>query len=169
MSIATFGDKVFEVSRKKIYTPDSLTHGKSLTTETQEIEGKKPATYIKGKGLMSLSFNLRLDARYVSVETEIDYWYQICENGIPKIFTIGGKPLSPHKFLLKSASLTDCIIGKKGEYLLAKLGLSFEEFVSAGYKQQTTTTTTSKAKTSTKSKGSLTANEIKTIEAAIKK
>lgn len=138
MAIATFGSKMFSVSRNKIYTPDDISFSQELDIETQAVEGKKPATYIKGIGLIPLSFKLRLDARFVIVSNEIDWWNKTLVAKVPQVFTLGGKTISKNKFLLKSVEVDNLIVGKGGAYLKADLNLQFEEYVSPGYKKAST-------------------------------
>ncbi|QNU67268.1 phage tail protein [Ruminiclostridium herbifermentans] len=162
MSLATFGTKAFTVSNKKIYTLDELAFSQSLNTETQEVEGGKPSTYIKGVNLITLSFSINLDARFVDVKAEIDWWNKKMLSQVPEIFTIGGKVISKNRFLLKSVSTSDTIIGKNGRFLKAKLDLQFEEFASKGYKKDATS-----KKKGKKDKG-MSAADIKALEEAMK-
>ena len=48
--IGSFGTKTFEVSNKKIYTFSDVSLSESLSVETQERAGDKPAIYAKGLG-----------------------------------------------------------------------------------------------------------------------
>lgn len=77
--IASFGDKQFEVSTNKILTPSNISFSESLNLEEQERAGDKPAIYVKGLGALSLSLNVKLDARWVDVQQEIVYWLVKCE------------------------------------------------------------------------------------------
>ena len=162
MPIATFGAKTFDVSKNKIYTLDGLAFSQALNVETQEVEGKKPATYIKGINLIPLSFSIVLDARFVDVKSEIDWWNQKLTSKTPEVFTIGGKVLSQNKFLLKSVSTADVVIGKAGAFLKAKLDLSLEEFASVGYKKPETS-----GGSESKKPGKLSAAAIKELDKAM--
>jgi len=142
LAIATWGSKSFEVSRKKVYTPGEITQSEAISVEEQEIEGKKPATYIKGLGLRKLSFPVKLDARFVDCETEINWWFTAMNARKPQTFTLGGKPLSSNKFLLLSVDVTEKVINKNGVVLIAEMSLQFSEYSSAGYKKQDDTTIT---------------------------
>ena len=133
MAIATFGTKVFQVDTKKIYTFNSLSHSSSLETEAQEVEGKKPSTYIKGEGLGTLSFVIPLERAYgLDPRTEWESWENILAQQVPQLFVLGGKPLGKNKWLLKSVSPSDFTIDSNGQILGLILSLEFEEYVRAG-------------------------------------
>ena len=157
MSIATYGSKTFTVSSKKIYTIDGISFSQALDIETQEVEGKKPATYIKGIGLIPLSFSLNLDARFVDVPAEFNWWNNKLLSKTPEVFTLGGKVLSKNKFLLKSVAAAEIVQGKNGSWLKLKLGLEFEEYTSKGYKKEEKTKKTS----------GMTADDVKALDNAM--
>jgi len=166
MAIATFGVKTFDVSKNKIYTFDNIAYSLALNVENQEVEGKKPSTYIKGIGLIPLSFDILLDARFVDVKAEIDWWDNQLLSKEPEIFTLGGKLLSNNRFLLKTVSKSNIVIGKKGAYLKAMLALEFEEYASSGAK---TTTKKKTSKKETVKTHAMSPDAIKAIEEAKKK
>lgn len=135
MSIGAFGNKVFEVSSEKIYTFDGLSVSESLNVEMQDTEGGKPATYIKGKKEMSISFTITLDVRYCDVEAEINWWLLKMRSGTPEYLTIGKKAYGTNKFLLNSVSIADYVIAPSGLYVKAKVNLNFSEWTKKGYKK----------------------------------
>ncbi len=173
MAIATFGSKQFVVSHNKIYTIDGITFSQALNVESQDVEGKKPATYIKGVGLIPLSFSLDLNARFIDVKAEIDWWNNKMLSKVPEVFTIGGKIISRNKFLLKSVAASEITIGKNGKFIKAKLDLQFEEYASSGKKANSSSKKTKKKKSSKKSKKEtshkFSAEAIKAIQEATKK
>lgn len=135
MPVATFGPKEFTVSTQKIYTFDELERQASINTETQEYEGGKASTWVKGQNLDQISFTVVLDAAFVDVEEEIEDWHNILNAAKPYPFTIGQKPLSRNNFLLKEISISEHVIGNAGKMLRAKMSLTLEEYVRAGSKQ----------------------------------
>lgn len=136
MSIAVFGTKTFSVSSSKVITFDDLSLSGELQVDTQEVDKQKPSTYIKGPGLEKISFIVSLKASLgVDVRAEIDSWRAIRDAGIPQVFSIGGKPISKNKWLLISAEVSEASINAAGQFVSAKLNLSFEEFVRFGKKE----------------------------------
>ena len=151
VAIASFAGKVFSASSKKVYTFDGLSRSGELQTEDIEVEGKKPSTHIKGPSLEQLTFTVSLStAAGVNVEKEIDDWVRIKDAGVPYVFTLGSKPVSSNKFLLKSVSIDHKRINNKGAILAASLSLSFQEYARAGK----ATATATKAKASGKASAS---------------
>lgn len=127
--IASFGDKQFEVSTNKILTPSNITFSESLNIEEQERSGDKPTIYIKGLGALSLSLDVRLDARWVDVQQEIVYWLVKMRSAEPEILTLGTRSWGAGKSLLKSISVSELVILGDGTYASAMLALEFVEYV----------------------------------------
>lgn len=139
MAIAIFGKKTFQVSGKRIYTFNDFTLGSQLNTESQDVAGKKPSTYIKGADLNSMAFSIPLDASLnVNVRAEYENWEAIKDAGIAYPFILGGRPISRNKWLLKNVDLSDVQIDLKGNMLKAILKVQFEEYVRPGSAKSTT-------------------------------
>lgn len=136
MQTAAFGSKIFEVSSSRQYTPDGINISESLNIEMQAIEGKKPATYIKGLNEMKLGFSVKLDARSVDVLAEINFWLAKLRSKTPEFLSIGGKVWGTNKMLLAEVKISDAKIIGKDVYSQASMDLSFAEYVSAGYAKQ---------------------------------
>ncbi len=137
MPIAAFGYKVFQVSASKVYTFSDFALSSTLETESQEVEGAKPSTYIKGPGLETISFKVVADASLgVDPEYEMNDWRAIKDLGQAFPFSIGGRPLSNNLWLLKSVSINNTVINGAGKILRATIDLSFEEFVRIGAKKE---------------------------------
>lgn len=130
--IGSFGTKTFEVSNKKIYTFSDVSLSESLSFETQERAGNKPAIYVKGLGELTQSFNVRLDARWVDVEQEMAWWFVKMRTAVPEYLTIGEHTWGTGKALLTSVSVSDLVEAGDGTYLAATLALSFVEYAAAG-------------------------------------
>ena len=130
--IGSFGTKTFEVSDKKIYTFSDVSFSESLSFETQERFGDKPAIYVKGLGELTQSFNVRLDARWVDVEQEIVWWIVKMRTAVPEFLTIGEHTWGTGKALLTGVSVSDLVEAGDGTYLAATLALSFVEYAAAG-------------------------------------
>ena len=136
MSIGAFGDKVFDVTQKRIYTPDGLNYKETLSVEMQDSEGDKPSTYIKGLGAMDVGFDIQLKHPFCNVQQEIDWWLKKMRSGVPEYLTIGDKTYGTNKQLLKDVSVADCVFLPNGTVISAKISLSFVEFTRIGYKKE---------------------------------
>ena len=125
MITATFGSKQFEVSQSKIYTPNGVSISEELTLEETEVSGKKPTISVKGIKLRSLSFELKLDARFVNVHKEITYWETTLKEKKSRMFTLGAYSLG--QYYLTKTDIKDIILVETGGYASATLSLSFTE------------------------------------------
>lgn len=125
MITVKYGSKKFEVNSKKIYTPDGLEISESISTEEVEVSGKKPTLKIKGIGLQSISMNVKLDCRFVTVETELRYWKNILLGKKSELLTVGSNPVG--KMFLTSYKVSEIVLAKNGGYVSAVLDLSFTE------------------------------------------
>lgn len=155
MSLGSFSSKVFEVSQNKIYTFDEFTRDISINVEDQEVDGSKPSTYIKGTNLEPVSFTIKLrQSNSIDVETEINDWKSICEEGIPYMLFIGDKTVSNNKFLLTGVSLSDNDYIATGKIMRSTMKLTFKEYVRAGVKKEEGTSSTQKKAITKKSSSS---------------
>lgn len=149
MPIAAFGKKVFQVSSNKVYTFDGFSLSGDYETENQEVKEKKPSTLKKGPGLETISFSVALDSTLgVNVLNEINAWRNLRDAGVPYVFSIGGKPISKYKWLLKSVGVNDPLIDNKGRMRKASIDLTFKEHVRPGTVPKKTTKKKAPAKKS---------------------
>lgn len=125
MITAQFGSKKFEVSPNKIYTPDGISISESIDIEETERSGKKPSTSVKGIKLQSLSFEVKLDARFVSIPSELRWWKSTLLAKQSYDFTLGNYKIG--RFYLTQYDVKDIIENRNGEYTKATLSLSFTE------------------------------------------
>lgn len=142
---AKFGSKKFEVSTKKIYTPNGTALSEELNFEETEVSGKKPTVNIKGIKLKALSFDLKLDSRFVTVQSELSFWENTLLSKTSQFFVLGKYTLG--KFFLTKYDIKDYTINKNGEYTGAVISLTFTEDGKYANTPKTTTTTTKKAST----------------------
>lgn len=137
MAIASFGNQIFQVSSRKIYTLNDLTLSGDLNIEDQEVEGTKPSTYIKGINLQEASFYIDLKSSFnVNVSAEIQKWCNIRDSKNPYMLIVGGKPWCRNRMLLTSISVDNIIQAPNGIIVAAKITLNFKEFVRWGKKKE---------------------------------
>lgn len=152
MALGGFSEKLFEVSSNKVYTFDDYSKSFSLNVESQEVDGDKPSSYIKGKGLQNPNITIKLrQTQNVDVETEVEDWGKICEAGTPYMLFLGNNPVATNKFLLKKVDVSDTSYFG-GKLIKATLKLEFEEYVRAGVKKESGTSDEDKSKASKSSK-----------------
>ena len=125
MITASFGSKKFNVSSSKIYTPDGTAISEEIEFDEKEVKGKKPEQTFKSIKLQSMSFDIKLDARFVTIETELRWWKNKLLAHSSDIFILGGCKIG--KFYLQKYDLKDVVINKKGIYVKATLSLTFVE------------------------------------------
>lgn len=135
MQIAVFKNKVFQVDTSKIYTFKDFTYSSVLNTEHQDVDGKKPSTYVKGPGLDNFGIVITLEtSNGVNPRQEWEEWQQILAQSLPDTFILGGKPIGENKWLLKSVSPSDVRADNTGNITGLTLSLEFEEYVRPGQK-----------------------------------
>lgn len=133
MSIASFADKIFEVSSDKIHTFSDFQFGTGLDAEKQDNPGAKPKTYIKGPDLSTLSIKITVSEDIgLDPRTEIEDWTEIKDSETAYPFIIGGKPFGAERWVLKDVQVADVKIDNLGIILSATISLGFEEYVYAG-------------------------------------
>lgn len=100
--LASFGNKIFEVSTNRIYTLSNLSKQISLSIEEQEVEGGKPKIYVKNADLRTLSFDIKLIASLgVNIEQELKDWEDMLENKTVSEFIFNNRKIN-NKWLLIS-------------------------------------------------------------------
>lgn len=136
MIIGKFGDKVFEVSQNRIYTPRDISISGDLNTSEEDSSGKKPSTTIKGTGLTKVSIELQLlAAAGVDVRSEIDSWTAVKDSATAYALILCGKAVGLNKFLLTGCGASDLVITKASGLpvaVSAVLKLEFLEYVRPG-------------------------------------
>jgi hypothetical protein len=146
MAIASFAGKEFSVSPTRIYPFTDLSASGSISTESQEREGKKPATYVKGLGLENFSISIPLIAQNkVNIRDEYDSWKKIRDAVTPYFFILGGKPIIENKVLLQSVELSNTVFNSDKVITKGTIQLKFEEYAAKG----STSATTKASKTRT--------------------
>lgn len=125
MITAKYGSKEFKVEAKKIYTPDGISISESIELEEKEVSKKKPTTTVKGIKLQSLSFNIKLDSRFVDVPTELRWWKNKLLSKTSDFFYLGKFKVG--KFYLTQCDFSGFELNKNGDYRKATISLSFTE------------------------------------------
>lgn len=130
--IGSFGNRSFHVSSRNVSTFDNFNQSVAINVENTEVDGNKPTTNIKGRKLGDIGFSVALKDRWVNVRTEVESWQKLCEDGVPQVLIIGGKPVGSNKWLLTAVELKDTVIDNNGQMQRAVLDLTLQEFVRSG-------------------------------------
>lgn len=125
MITAKFGSKEFKVSASQIYTPEGTSISESIEFEETEVSKKKPTQKIKAIKLQSMSFDIKLNARFVNVQTELRWWKNKMFAVQSEIFILGSTKIG--KFYVTQYDVKDVQIDKNGTLLKATLSLTFTE------------------------------------------
>lgn len=125
MITAKFGSKSFEVSSKKIYTPSGLSISEEIDLEETEVKGKKPTLSKKAIKLQGLSFDLKLDCRFVDVAAELRWWKTKLHSNEVSQFILGSFIIG--WFVLQKYDIKDIVLDKNGNYISANISLTLLE------------------------------------------
>lgn len=125
MITAKFGDKSFEVSPKKIYTPSGVSLSEELELEETEVNGKKPTQKVKSIKPQGLTFDLKLDSRFVDVDVELRWWKKTLLAKKSQMFYLGCYKIG--KFYFTKYDIKNITQNKDGIFTSAVLSLSFSE------------------------------------------
>lgn len=140
MVIATYANKVFQVSPDKIHTFDDFQYSSELQTEKQDADGAKPSTYLKGSDLDTMGFTIKLDASTgVNPRNEWGDWKRMLEDKTAYPFILGGVPVNGANWLVTKVTPSNVKTDNTGRVLSLDLALQFEEYVRPGSKKDTST------------------------------
>ena len=142
--IATWGPKGFTVSPNKIVPFTGLTTTVSVKEDSEDDTSGTSPTNTKGLELQPVSFStMYFRGAGVDPRAQWDEWCYLVGSSYP--LYIGGERFGPPKLKLKSASLAESQTDNNGNFLYAKVTLSFEEYSES---QKTTTAKTTYSGTS---------------------
>lgn len=127
MQLGSIGGIAF--STKKLFTPDEISRSTSPRWTTHEILNKQPKSQFLGPGLDTLSFIIRLDARFgVDPRKEGDRMIQIARKGLPVTFALGGKKMGTYRWKIMTVDETYRHIDVKGVIRYIEMNISLEEY-----------------------------------------
>lgn len=125
MITAKFGSKEFKVAGDIIHTPSDVSISESVDIKETERSGKKPSTKVNGIKLQTASFKILLDARFVSIISELRWWKSTMFSKSAKDFSIGWYRLG--RFYISQYDVSDIQINKKREWIKATLSITLTE------------------------------------------
>ncbi|MCP4021564.1 MAG: phage tail protein [Desulfobacteraceae bacterium] len=129
--IGSFGEIVFETSRKKIHTFDEFQRKRKAIFAEHAVLDDKPRLQHIGNGLDEITFSIRLDISLgVDPKGQLEKIHEIQEAGEAKKLIIGGDVFGT--FVLEEIEESWAVIDNKGRLINADLNLNLKEFVSDG-------------------------------------
>lgn len=129
--IGYFGSERFEVSDKKVFTPNNIQRSSSARFESFNRIGLKPLTEYVAPGLATFTLTIQVSAMLgVNPRTVLDHWIGLVDAGNPDVLVIGNKVVGTDLWVLKTAADTWKQLDGQGNILTAEINLSFEEYMS---------------------------------------
>ena len=128
--IGFWGSERFEVSDKKVFTPNNIQRSSSSRFESFSRIGAKPLTEYIAPGLATLSLTIQVNVMLgVNPRATLDHWIALAEAGNPDVLVIGNKVLGTDQWVLKTAADTWKQLDGQGNILVAEMNLSLEEYM----------------------------------------
>ena len=125
-TMAKWGPKKWEVSRKKVVALEGLSFSYAQVADNNTSTEEKKTTNERGTELMPLAFTTVLHSGAgVDVRAEIESWEAL----VTKVnyFYLNGKKLGP-KFQLRKVSVDNVTLDDLGRIRLATLSFEFKEY-----------------------------------------
>lgn len=141
--IGSFGTVVFEVTPNKLLSFNDLEKSSKSRWSEHDIHGQKTKLEFEGAGLVDLSYRLLLRAENgVNPIKEMEKLEKMNDNGTAASFILGGKPISPNKFVITEIKESLKNIDQRGNLLAAEVNVSLKEYVESKQQVKKTTTNT---------------------------
>lgn len=145
--IASWGPKGFLVSPNKIVPFEGLSTSVSVKEDSEKDTSGTSPTNAKGLNLQPISFSTTyFRGAGVDPRAQWEEWCDLVGQSYP--LYIGGERFGPSKIKLKSADLSAVQTDNNGRFVMASIGLTFEEDPTG---QPTTNVSPTKVYTSTTS------------------
>ena len=130
MAIGSFGGIVFSVSSKTIKTLRDLTRNGSADIQTHKRHLNVDLPEFVGRGLESISFNIRL-SKYLGVsnpQTDLNKLISYEQNGTPKSLILGTTKFGSNKWLISKHKVTYEHYDESGNPVTFDVSLTLTEY-----------------------------------------
>lgn len=162
--IGSYGDIVFEVSKKKTQTFNEFEREGSTRWNDHEIINLKPISEFNGPNLDEISITITLKAELgINPVKQIEKLRAMKDKGKAAPFIIGGKTISKNNWVIDRMTESHKVIDNKGNTLTAEVTLSLREYVIKPKKKKKTVSKKKASSASTSSKKKKTLGKIKII------
>ncbi|WNA15514.1 hypothetical protein [Acinetobacter phage HFM1] len=126
--IGALGNIVFTVSSDFVRTPSNIKKSRSARIAKHDIIGSKPKLEFQGEDLVSMSFDIRLDASLgVSPQSDINSLARLYTSGEVVDLVIGN--VYHGAFLIESIEENTKYTDRNGNVIVAELSISLQEYV----------------------------------------
>lgn len=126
--IGALGNIVFTVSSNFVRTPSNIKKSRSARIAKHEIIGSKPKLEFQGEDLVSMSFDIRLDASLgVSPQADINSLSTLESTGEIVDLVIGN--VYHGAFLIESIEENTKYTDRNGNIIVAELSINLQEYV----------------------------------------
>lgn len=136
MTVGSYMGKTFKVhedvgkNKRKIFTPSNLSGNSGADFATHDRAGKKARTQYLGPKLKDYSFDLVLRQQDgVNPRKIMEYFQRQSEKGKADYFIIGGRPLSPNRFVITDISEEWDAVLLAGALVECKITLKIREYL----------------------------------------
>ena len=130
MTIGSFGGIVFSVSPKKIKTLRDLSRNGSADIQTHKRHLDVDLPEFVGRGLESISFNIRL-SKYLGVsnpQSDLNKIISYEQNGTPKSLILGTTKFGSNKWLISKHKVTYEHYDESGNPVTFDVSLTLTEY-----------------------------------------
>lgn len=126
--IGALGNIVFTVSSDFVRTPSNIKKSRSARIAKHDIIGSKPKLEFQGEDLVSMSFDIRLDASLgVNPQSDINSLARLYTSGEVVDLVIGN--VYHGAFLIESIEENTKYTDRNGNIIVAELSISLQEYV----------------------------------------
>lgn len=126
--IGALGNIVFTVSSDFVRTPSNIKKSRSARIAKHDIIGSKPKLEFQGEDLVSMSFDIRLDASLgVSPQSDINSLARLYTSGEVVDLVIGN--VYHGAFLIENIEENTKYTDRNGNVIVAELSISLQEYV----------------------------------------
>lgn len=130
MQVGCFGNLVFSVSSKKIFTADGISGSTGSEWATHNVIGGKPKSEKTGEKLKKYKFTVTLDAKHgVNPREMLATIQKMVEEGTVDYLIIGDNPVGMCQYKMTDASDEWECVAAGGKLVRCKIEITLEEYV----------------------------------------
>ncbi|HEY3376574.1 MAG TPA: phage tail protein [Armatimonadota bacterium] len=130
--VGTFGDIVFEVSRQRARSFDTLQHDAGMRLEIQEVIGRDPLVSICGPESETVALTITLALQLgVDPQKEYDRLYAIMRAGNASPLVLAGRPFggSGCRWIIEKLPATHKQFGAQGRTVWMDVAMTLRKYV----------------------------------------
>ena len=126
--IAAWGQREFYISTNELKSFADYGESLKVNISTEECEGRKDTTVLKGDALTEVSWKIKVSRIYGNdAGAEYDGWKGDLYGHEKRMLSIGGRMVSAYPFLLKELNLSNMQFDADGEILAFEADIKLQE------------------------------------------